>query len=98
MQSFKIKVILFWVNLIIAIIIANWLSHYLPLAMDNINRIMMDCYNQLSINVREVLRKILVGLFLSGIMVLFLVKLPTVLKKDKNVISKLKSIVFVVIL
>lgn len=79
----KKKVILFWVNLIIAIIaiiIANWLSHYLSLAMDNINR------------------KILVGLFLSGIMVLFLVKLPTVLKKDKNVISKLKSIVFVVIL
>jgi hypothetical protein len=97
----KKKVILFGVNLIIAIIaiiIANWLSHYLPLAMDNINRIMMDFYNQFSINVKEVLRKILVGLFLSGIMVLFLVKLPTVLKKDKNVISKLKSIVFVLIL
>lgn len=97
----KKKVILFWVNLIIAviaIIIANWLSRYLPLAMDNINRIMMDFYNQLSINAKEVLRKILVGLFLSGIMVLFLVKLPTVLKKDKNVIGKLKSIVFVVIL
>ncbi len=53
----KKKVILSWVNLIIAIIaiiIANWLSHYLPLTIDNINRIMMDFYNQLSVNVKEV--------------------------------------------
>lgn len=94
----KKKVLMYLIIAVIAIFVVNWLSQYTPLVIDTVNSIIMNFYNQLSIDVKEILRKIFVGLVLIGIMVLFLVKLPTVLSKDKGVLNKLKSISSVVML